>query len=174
MPDHYNNMPVPPNIMEEATKIGQEQDIARDEVMMEINPSGSFSQNFMNILIKSTNKILSDLFKEEPVVEVEGDLQEFPMDLTTKLSMISKAAGDARIDFKIDFNNIKDDKDIQLLAGELEVLLKDKDFIRYLEDTTLMDETTEDMPADMPEDMPEEMPEEMPEDDLDDLFASRM
>ncbi len=177
MPDHYNKptggMPVPTNIMEEARAIGAEQEQLQDQAMTAASPVGSFSMAPTNILIKEVNKILETLFQAEPVAAVEGDLQEFPLDLTTNLTMIDKAAQDARVDFEIDFDAITDDRAVQMLAGELAILANDKDFKRYLEDSTIDDQIT--MAQEEPEEMMmEEEEEEINEEEMDDLFASRM
>ena len=174
MPDHYNKkptggMPLPPNLMDEAKSIAAEQDKIADDMMTSASPQGQFSVAPMNILIKSVNDILTTLFDTEPVVEVGDDTTMFPVDLTTKLTMIDKAAKDARVDFDIDFDSITDDRAVQMLAGELDILAADKDFKRYLQDNTLL----EDMPVVEEESVIEEEPEASNE-DMNDLFASRM
>ena len=161
--------PVPTNLMNEASEIGAMEDQMRSDSMTASSPKGQFSQAAMNGLIKKVNEIVTDLFKDEAIVEVGEDQMEFPVDLTTKLSMIEKAAKDARVDFSIDFENIKDDRDMDILAGQLDVLSQDKDFKRYLADSTIVSEMEKPMPE-----AEQEEPKETSDEDIDKMFQSRM
>ena len=77
------------------------------------------------------------------------------------------AANDAGVDFDLDFEEIKDDRDLAMVAGKLSKLAKDKTFKRFLESNSLRPEETEE------ETVVEEETVEMPA-DMDEMFARRM
>lgn len=151
-----------------------EADMAFEEVMSEANPVGDFTASAINVLIDKVNAALP-LFGPEAqeVAPVEGDVQEFPTDLTKALQMMAQAAGDAGIDAAIDMN-VSDDKGVKLLAGQVDSLSRNQNFKTFLKGqgdsnaALMLEVEVEPAPAAAP------AAPEMGEDEMDKLFNSRM
>ena len=63
-------------------------DMAEQGKLMEFAPSGDFSSDSTNRLIRSVNEVLK-LFAAPPVGEVDGDIEgALPLDLVKALNMI--------------------------------------------------------------------------------------
>jgi len=151
-----------------------EADMAFEEVMAEANPVGDFTASAINTLIQKVNAALP-LFGPEAqeVAPVEGDVQEFPTDLTKALQMMAQAAGDAGIDGAIDMN-VSDDKGVKLLAGQVDSLSRNQTFKTFLKgqgdsNAALMLEVEVE-----PAEGSAPAAPEMGEDEMDKLFNSRM
>ena len=54
--------------------------------------------------------------------------------------MVGAAAADAGVDFEIVFEDIADDRDLAMLAGQLRTLAKDRAFQRFLQESTMVEE----------------------------------
>ena len=96
----------------------------------------------------------------------EEDITVFPQEFVQSLSMVNAAAGDAGVEFEIVFEEISDDRDLAMLAGQLRKLSKDKTFQKFLQESTMVKE----------EPVVEEevaVEEEVPA-DIDAMFAGRM
>ena len=118
------------------------------EIPQEIidEPEGMFSEGAMNSLIEKVNEVMG-LFNEEGCPTVEGDQEKFSSELVAKLMMISESANDALVDFDINLQEIKDDRDVEMLTGEVALIAQDKDYQRHLlgdSKTPQVDEEDED------------------------------
>lgn len=141
-----------------------------DEALyQEMAPKGKFTSRGLDPLVKTTNKLLP-LFGQDPSYPKIGDSTSLPTDLTRVLSMFVSAVDDAieagilEPEMKIDLSMVRDDASLMSLSGKLDMLSKDKDFKRFLQ---------EEAPAE-PE-MEESMDEmEMSPEDEDKMLMERM
>ena len=137
---------IPQEIIDEATELGNDENLERQGVVDENTPEGMFSEGAMNSLIEKVNEVMG-LFNEEGCPTVEGDQEKFSSELVAKLMMISESANDALVDFDINLQEIKDDRDVEMLTGEVALIAQDKDYQRHLlgdSKTPQVDEEDED------------------------------
>ena len=156
-------MSIPTDLIAEAGMVGAEQDAMMQQMQQQITPQGKFSQNALNRLVKELNVVLELFGQSYP--EFEEDITIFPEEFVSSLTMVKSAADDAGVDFEITLEEISDDRDLAMVAGQLRKLGKDKTFKRFLEANTLMPE----------EEVEEEgvITEEPNEVDIDEYFARR-
>ena len=157
-------MSIPTDLMAEAGMVGAEQDAMMEQMQQQITPQGKFSKNSLNRLVKELNVVLEMFDQTYPMFE--EDITIFPEEFVSSLTMVKSAADDAGVDFEINMEEISDDRDLAMVAGQLRKLGRDKTFKRFLEANTLMPE----------EEVVEEevvVEEEAPV-DIDAMFAGRM
>ena len=154
-----------------------------DEAMYaEMAPTGRYSKKALNNLVKATNRLLP-LFEQKPdyptfTQDVDGQL---PTDFVRVLAMFQGAINGAvqmdAIDGEFDFTleDLTDDNAINMVAGKLSSIAKNRDFRNFLkgppEEGVVVEE------AEMTEEGQMETPmtaEDMSEDELDKLFMGRM
>ena len=155
-------MSIPTDLMAQASAIGAQDELIEAEAMM--LPEGKFSAGALNRLVNELNGVL-ELFGES-YPEFEEDITIFPQEFVQSLNMVGAAAADAGVEFEIVFEDIADDRDLAMLAGQLRTLAKDRAFQRFLQESTLVEE----------EPVVEEevvVEEEIPT-DMDAMFAGRM
>jgi hypothetical protein len=155
-------MSIPTDLIAEAGMVGAEQDAMMQQMQEQITPQGKFSKNALNRLVKELNVVLEMFQQTYP--EFEEDITIFPEEFVTSLSMVKSAADDAGVDFEINMEEISDDRDLAMVAGQLRKLSKDKTLKKFLEANTLMPEE---------EVVEEEVVTEEPV-DMDAMFAGRM
>lgn len=155
-------MSIPTDLLAQAQEVGAEQDVLREATM--VVPEGKFTKNALNRLVKELNAVL-ELFQQS-YPEFEEDITIFPEEFVTSLDMVATAAADAGVDFELDMQSIRDDRDLAMVAGQLRNLAKDKTFKKFLESNTIMgDEEVVEEEVAVEEPMPE---------DMDAMFAGRM
>ena len=165
MAEEYGNAMVEP---ERVARIGNDMDNAVADNIEANIPSGSYSVNGLNALVNALNKVLPFFqMPDYPTfdVEINGPL---PEEFIRQLSMVNEAAMAANLE-PMSFEEATDDTGLQMMAGRLDMLAKDKTFKAFLEEQVSM------MDEEMPEE--EEMVEEMPmgnEIDDEQLFMERM
>lgn len=169
-----NAAPTPPDDAVLEAKMN-EADMAFDEMVSEANPVGDFSANSINTLIDKVNSAMQ-LFGPEaaPISPVEGDVDEFPTELTKALQMLSQAATDAGIDDAINMD-VADDTAVKMLAGQVDSLARNQSFKTFLKtEGGVMSGLKIEVEAE-PVAAPVPSPEpEMDEDEMMKLFNSRM
>ena len=140
-----------------------------EDMYKQMAPKGTFTSRALDPLVKNVNKLLV-LFGQDPSYPKVSDTNELPTDLTRVLSMFVAAVDDAieagvlSPEMKIDLETIASDSDLMALSGKIEMLSKDREFKRFLQ---------EEAPAE--EEMEEPMDEmEMSEEEEDALLMSRM
>ena len=151
---------------------GAEQD---DEMMFaQMSPKGNFTSKALNNLVKATNRLLP-LFGQTPDYPMfEGNLTEFPTEFVRVLTMF-KGAVDSAVqndllddELSFDMAEVQSDEMVNMLAGKINQLVNERDFKRYLKETTAEEEVEE-------EEVEEVEPDgEMVEEDIDSLFMERM
>tara|TARA_R110000751_G_scaffold290208_5_gene396771 strand:+ start:77 stop:577 length:501 start_codon:yes stop_codon:yes gene_type:complete len=166
MAEEYENQMVEP---ERVARLGNDMDNAVADNVEATIPTGSYSVNGLNALVNALNKVLP-LFQmpDYPTFdeEINGPL---PEEFVRQLAMINEAATAANLE-PMPFDEATDDTGLQMMAGRLDLLAKDKTFKVFLEEQVSM------MDEDMPEEE-EEMVEEIPmgnEIDDEQLFMERM
>jgi hypothetical protein len=133
-------------------------------------PKGTFTSRGLDPLVKNVNKLLP-LFGQDPSYPKIGDTNELPTDFTRVLSMFVAAVDDAveegvvNPEMKIDLGMVKSDSDLMSLSGKIEMLSRDREFKKFLQ---------EEQPEEM--EMETEAPEAemMTEEDADAMMMERM
>jgi hypothetical protein len=132
-------------------------------------PKGTFTSRGLDPLVKNTNKLLV-LFGQDPSYPKIMDTNVLPTDFVRVLAMFVAAVDDAveagilNPEMKIDLGSIRSDAELMSLSGKIEMLARDREFKRFLQE-------------EQPEEMePEEAPEAemMTEEDADKMMMERM
>jgi hypothetical protein len=140
-----------------------------EDMYRQMAPKGTFTSRGLDPLVKNVNKLLP-LFGQDPSYPKIGDTNELPTDFTRVLSMFVAAVDDAieadilNPEMKIDLGMVKSDSDLMSLSGKIEMLARDKEFKKFLQE-------------EQPEEMePEEAPEAemMTEEDADAMMMGRL
>jgi hypothetical protein len=141
-----------------------------EDMYRQMAPKGTFTSRALDPLVKNVNKLLP-LFGQDPSYPKISDTNELPTDFTRVLSMFVAAADDAveagvlNPEMKIDLESVKTDSDLMALSGKIEMLARDREFKRFLQ---------EEAPAEEPE-MEEGMDEmAMSPEDEDKMMMERM
>tara|TARA_R100000700_G_C3162851_1_gene138545 strand:+ start:531 stop:998 length:468 start_codon:yes stop_codon:yes gene_type:complete len=155
-------MSIPTDLMAQASAIGAQEEMIEEAVLMQ--PQGKFSAGALNRLVKELNVVLEMFGETYP--EFEEDITIFPQEFVQSLNMVVAAADDAGVEFEIDMEEITDDRDLAMVAGQLRKLAKDKTLQKFLQENTMVEE----------EIVEEETVEEEPvmEVDINEMFAGRM
>jgi len=155
---------------------------AEDESLSAMSPQGQFSKASLNSLVKAFNKLMP-LFGKEAYPEFDADQMEFPPEFVRLFLMVMEAVGDAieqeivgqDVAFELGAA-IKDDRDLAMLTGKLDILSRSKDFKKFLKEPA-----REEMEVEGPglteetEGLEEQSPASaMSDKEIDALFASRM
>jgi len=132
-------------------------------------PKGVFTSRALDPLVKNTNKLLV-LFGQDPSYPKIMDTDQLPTDFVRVLAMFVAAVDDAveagilNPEMKIDLGSIRSDAELMSLSGKIEMLARDREFKRFLQE-------------EQPEEMePEEAPEAemMTEEDADAMMMDRL
>ena len=140
-----------------------------EDMYAQMAPRGTFTSRGLDPLVKNTNKLLP-LFGQDPSYPKIGDTDVLPTDFVRVLSMFISAVDDAveegvlNPEMRIDLEAVRDDAGLMSLSGKLDMLAKDKDFKRFLQEEKPEEEPMEEDMAEM------EMSPEME----DDLMMERM
>lgn len=160
------------------TGMAQEAEMSDEQNYDAMSPTGNFTPKGLSALVKATNIMLPLFGQTGDYPMLNQPLKKLPTDFTRVLTMFKAATDDAIAeevigsDMAIDFEMLKDDSSLMLLAGKLNQLAKNKDFKKFLKEPpaneTKGSEAGEE--GGMPE---EEMPANSSE-SMDSLFANRM
>jgi hypothetical protein len=153
--------------MSEDLGMAEEADAEMFEAMA---PRGDFTSRGLDPLVRSTNKLLPlfDQTGDYPSVE---DTEVLPTDFVRILAMFQAAVEDAiaadvvREEMRIDLDGVRDDTALMTIAGKLDMLAKDREFKKFLQEPLEEDEELE-------TEMTEEEP--MSDDEMDSLMMERM
>jgi hypothetical protein len=139
-------------------------EIEDEDMYAQMAPRGTFTSRGLDPLVRNTNKLLP-LFGQDPSYPKIGDTDVLPTDFVRVLSMFASAVDDAieegilNPEMRIDMEGIMDDAGLMSLSGKIEMLSKDREFKRFLQEEKPEEEPMEKDMAEM------EMSPEM-EDDL--------
>jgi len=158
---------------EKAMEVAGEMDAEYDEDMESVAPEGSYDARSLNALVDAINKILP-LFDASlpPIPPVEGDIKgKLPTEIVKAVSMITAAASDAMLpDLVPSLDALIDSRALQMAAGKIILLSKNRDFQMFLKSAPKMAEGEK-------EGTEVEVKVETPapaEEDMDALMMSRM
>lgn len=132
-----------------------EAEMADEEMMDSMSPTGQYTSKGLNALVKATNGVLP-LFEQTPDYPTFSEnMTKLPTDFVRILMMFQSAVEDAIAndvlpeDMAFDLSTVKDDSALISLAGKLSMLSKSKDFKKFLKeppkDETAMTEAAEDV-----------------------------
>lgn len=117
-------------------------------------PKGTFTSRGLDPLVKNTNKLLV-LFGQDPSYPKIMDTDKLPTDFTRILSMFVAAVDDAidegilNPEMKIDLAQVRDDAGLMSLSGKIEMLAKDREFKRFLQEDQKEEEQAPEMEEEM-------------------------
>lgn len=135
-----------------------------EDMYVQMAPRGTFTSRGLDPLVKNTNKLLP-LFGQDPSYPKIGDVDVLPTDFVRVLAMFVSAVDDAveegvlNPEMRIDLEGVRDDAGLMSLSGKLDMLAKDKDFKRFLQEDKADEEPMEEEMAEM--EMSPEMEDEM-------------
>lgn len=102
-------------------------------------PKGTFTSRGLDPLVKNTNKLLV-LFGQDPSYPKIMDTAQLPTDLVRVLAMFVAAVDDAidegilNPEMKIDLGQVRDDAGLMSLSGKIEMLARDREFKKFLQE----------------------------------------
>jgi len=140
-----------------------------EDMYVQMAPRGTFTSRGLDPLVRNTNKLLP-LFGQEPNYPKIGDVDVLPTDFVRVLSMFVAAVDDAieegvlNPEMKIDLEGVRDDAGLMSLSGKIEMLAKDREFKRFLQE----DKAEEEAP------MEEEAEVEMSPEEEDAMLMERL
>jgi len=152
---------------EKMRKAGDRVDFEIESVMAIELPEGRFSERMLNRLVDTLNKY-APMMEFEAIERVSGDQTQFPMELLQMVMAVAAAAEDAGMDFNIDLAEMKEDRDLASVIGQLDKLVKNAEFKKFLEEE-IFGEAEEAMGE-----ARKEVEVEEEEVDMDEMFKRRM
>jgi hypothetical protein len=112
---------------------------ADDQMFAAMAPRGDFTSRGLGPLVRGTNALLP-LFGQSPDYPEVEDTEVLPTDFVRILAMFQQAVEEAieedaiRDEMRIDLDDVRDDTALMTIAGKLEMLAKDKEFKRFLQE----------------------------------------
>ena len=112
---------------------------ADDQLFAAMAPRGDFTSRGLGPLVRGTNALLPLFGQSADYPEVE-DTEVLPTDFVRILAMFQQAVEEAieedaiRDEMRIDLDDVRDDTALMTIAGKLEMLAKDKEFKRFLQE----------------------------------------
>lgn len=112
---------------------------ADDQMFAAMAPRGDFTSRGLGPLVRGTNALLPLFGQSSDYPEVE-DTEVLPTDFVRILAMFQQAVEEAieedvvRDEMRIDLDDVRDDTALMTIAGKLEMLSKDKEFKRFLQE----------------------------------------
>lgn len=160
-------MPEEMDQRERVRKAGDRVDFEIESVMAIELPEGRFSERMLNRLVDTLNKY-APMMEFEAIERVSGDQTQFPMELVQMVMAIAAAAEDAKMGIDIDLGEVKEDRDLATVIGQLDKLVKNAEFKKFLEEE-IFGEAEEAMGE-----ARKEVEVEEEEVDMDEMFKRRM
>jgi hypothetical protein len=152
---------------EQITELGATMDENKTAEVELLTPSGDYSRRALNTLVDALNELLP-MFNLPDYPEFdEGFVGPLPEEFVTQLTMIEAAAEAAGLD-SFPMDEAVDDRGLEMIAGRLKVLARDKTFAKFVEEeATAID-------LDRMEDVEPEPMDDVEEIDVDALFMERV
>jgi len=126
----------------EGDPMGEELEIAEEadaDMFAAMAPRGDFTSRGLGPLVRGTNALLPLFGQSADYPDVE-DTEVLPTDFVRILAMFQQAVEEAieedaiRDEMRIDLDDVRDDTALMTIAGKLEMLAKDKEFKRFLQE----------------------------------------
>jgi len=165
---------VDPLVLEGQELIAQ----TEDSLMDEFTPTGNFSKKVLNSLVKATQKMQPLFGLKADYPTFNQDVEQLPTEFTRVLMMFKQAIDDAVAQDIVSEDNtfilddVVDDSGLQLIAGKLGAVVKDKAFKKFLETPDVSQEPVQDEAPTIDEERTPS-PDNM-DDSLDELFGERI
>jgi len=125
---------IDPIVLEGQEQIAQQE----DSLMDEFSPAGQFSKKSLNALVKVAKQLQPMFGLNADYPDFTEDVTDLPTEFTRLLMMFREAVSDAVASDVIDedklfeLDGIADDSGLQVLAGKLGAVAKDKAFKKFL------------------------------------------
>ena len=118
---------------DEVIQAANDMTAAGDELQAEVDAAlppvrGLFSQTAANALVSAANAALTAGGFDGNYPEFDADLTELPAEFLRLLMMLSDAAAQVAPDIVIDLSTIEDDRDLAMLASQLQQLASSAEF----------------------------------------------
>jgi hypothetical protein len=153
-----------PDNREQLQRAGDQVDFEIESSMMIELPEGRFTERMLNRLVDVLNKY-QPMMEFESFEKVNGEQTQLPLEIAQMVMMITAAAEDAEVPLEINLAEVETDAELASVIGQLDKLVKNADFKRFLEEELFGVEDDEEV-------VEEEVVEE--EEDMDEMFARRM
>lgn len=156
--------------MKELTVAIAEVENEEEGLLSDMAPKGEWSAEAMNSFLGSLNKVAA-LFSLPAIPEVNQEVTVLPSPVVKVLLMLKSAVSDAikaevvSPDLAFDLAQVTNDNSLGLLAGKLDLLLRDRGFKSFLKESPPKEEEVESEPEEETSSTPE---------DMDSFLAKRM
>jgi hypothetical protein len=128
----------PEMAMNEAKAIGMEEDQSMSDLFKASAPTGRFSAGALNSLVGAFNEVLVTMGIPEPYPEFTSGTRALPGEFVKGLAMVADATTSVGMKSPVDLEDVKDDTDLEMLAGKLMNLASDEEFAEKM--TAMPDE----------------------------------
>jgi hypothetical protein len=120
---------------EKAMGMAAEADAEMDDMASMAAPDGKYSVRSLNVLVDALNKILPLFDATLPKIPTQSAdvVGKLPVEIIKAIAMINQATKDAQIpDLAPSIDEMIDDRGIEMVAGKLILLAKNRDFSMFL------------------------------------------
>jgi len=132
------------------TELGMAEDQQMNDIFMNAAPRGRFGEQSMNGLINAFNDVLDAMGIVDPFPPVDDGMSTFPPDLVRGLAMVADAATTAGMPSPVNLDNVKDDTDVDILAGKLAALASNEQFVTAMAESVGGEEEMEEEVVEAP------------------------
>jgi hypothetical protein len=116
-------------VMDKTRAMGMEEDRMLSNVFQTGAPTGRFSETALNSLVGAFNEVLVSMGIPEPYPEFQGGAKSLPGEFVKGLAMVADAAQSVGVPNPVDLADVKDDTDLEMLAGKLLSLAENEEFV---------------------------------------------
>ena len=120
---------------EKAMGMAAEADAEMDDMAGMAAPDGKYSVRSLNVLVDALNKLLPLFDATLPPIPMQSVdvVGKLPVEIIKAITMINQATKDAQIpDLAPSIDDMVDDRGIEMVAGKLILLAKNRDFSMFL------------------------------------------
>lgn len=120
---------------QKAMDMAGEADTEMDDMAEMAAPDGKYSQRSLNVLVDALNKILPMFDATLPKIQMQpvDIVGKLPVEIIKAITMINQACKDAQLaNLAPSLNDMVDDRGIEMVAGKLILLAKNRDFMMFL------------------------------------------
>lgn len=161
-------MPVMDADEEKAREAASDADIEMDNMAAEVAPTGKYSIRSLTVLVDAINKIIPLFDATLPLIEIPAEdiAGALPVEIVKAITMINAAVSDAMLSAELlpSLDNLVDDRALEMVAGKLILLAKNRDFLMHLKSAPKTAPEAEEIVIEKGVEAP----------DIDALFASRL
>lgn len=161
---------------EKAMGMAAEADAEVDDISLMAAPDGKYSVRSLNVLVDALNKLIPLFDPSLPMIPMQSVdvVGKLPVEIIKAITMINQATKDAQLpDLAPSLNDMVDDRGIEMVAGKLILLQKNRDFSMFLKMKPKGMPETEGTEVEITVEAPAAAPAMAPG-EMDSLMASRM